>query len=123
MPIDSAMAAKLGFLSSVPKSRNPVDFCSSSMKAERAVVEDHDLRRQAELRQAEKIAHQHGEAAGARQRDHLAVRVATRDGVREMATPIPSCQKRMCRGRDKERLPPRNRRRDEISVISCRLGQ
>ena len=32
MPTASAMAAKFGFLSSVPKSRKPVDFCSSSMK-------------------------------------------------------------------------------------------
>ncbi len=32
MPTASAMAAKFGFLNSVPKSRKPVDFCSSSMK-------------------------------------------------------------------------------------------
>src|SRR6267142_562560 len=31
-PQASAMAAKLGFLNSVPKSRKPVDFCSISMK-------------------------------------------------------------------------------------------
>src|SRR3979490_2491914 len=32
-------------------------------EAERAVVEHHDLYRKAELRKAEKIAHQHGETA------------------------------------------------------------
>src|ERR1700688_216332 len=42
-------------------------------EAERAVVEDHDLHRQAELRKAEKIAHQHGETTITRQRDYLPV--------------------------------------------------
>src|ERR1700692_2429396 len=32
IPMASAIAAKFGFLSSVPKSRHPVDFCSSSTK-------------------------------------------------------------------------------------------
>ncbi|GJE69732.1 hypothetical protein CHKEEEPN_1261 [Methylorubrum podarium] len=40
-------------------------------EAERAVVEDDDLHRQGLLRQGEDIAHQHREAAVARERDHL----------------------------------------------------
>src|SRR3981189_2616647 len=70
-PQASAIAAKFGFLNSVPKSRKPVDFCSISMKPSALFVEHHDLHRQAELRKAEKIAHQHGETTIARQRDHL----------------------------------------------------
>ena len=41
-------------------------------EAEQAVVEHHDLHRQAELAQREHVAHQHGEAAVARHRDDLA---------------------------------------------------
>jgi hypothetical protein len=47
-------------------------FLLDPNEAERAVVEDDDLGRQAELRQAEEVSHQHGEAAIARQRDDLA---------------------------------------------------
>ena len=45
-------------------------------EAERAVVEDDDLHRQAELLEAQQIAHQHGEAAVAGQRDDLPARDA-----------------------------------------------
>jgi hypothetical protein len=51
-----AMAAKFGLLKLV----------------QRAIVEHHDLDRHAELHEAQEIAHQHGEAAVARQGDHLA---------------------------------------------------
>ena len=40
-------------------------------EAERAVVEDDDFDRQLELDEAQEIAHQHGEAAVAGERDHL----------------------------------------------------
>src|ERR1700722_20096381 len=40
-------------------------------KAELAVVEDHDLHRQPELRETQEIAHQHAEAAVARERNDL----------------------------------------------------
>src|ERR1700692_389395 len=43
-------------------------------ETERAVVEHHDLHRQSELRETQKIAHQHGEAPVSRQRDHLPAR-------------------------------------------------
>ena len=45
-------------------------------EAEHAVVEDHDLHRQLHLRQRDEVAHQHGEAAVARHRDHLTARAA-----------------------------------------------
>jgi len=69
-----SMAAKFGLTSSVPVSRKPVDFCSSSIKPERTIVEHDYLHGELELRQAQKIAHQHGESTVAGQRDHLALR-------------------------------------------------
>src|SRR5207237_10228233 len=49
----------------------PGGFLLQLDEAERAIVEHHDLHRQAELRKAEKVSHQHREPAVARQRDHL----------------------------------------------------
>jgi hypothetical protein len=55
-PAASDMAAKFGLLKLV----------------QRAIGEHHDLDRHAELHEAQEIAHQHGEAAVARQGDHFA---------------------------------------------------
>src|SRR4051794_27187818 len=70
-PTACAMAAKFGFLKLVPVSRKPDDFCSISMKPSAPLLNTTTLHRQAELHEAQEIAHQHGEAAIAGQRDHL----------------------------------------------------
>jgi hypothetical protein len=46
-------------------------------KAERAIAEDDDLLRQSHLRQRDEVSHHHAEAAVARHRDHLALRVCS----------------------------------------------
>src|ERR1700686_4890136 len=74
MPMASAMAAKFGLTSSVPVSRKPVDFCSSSMKPSAPLLNTIILHGELELRQAQEIAHKHGEATIAGHRNHLAAR-------------------------------------------------
>jgi hypothetical protein len=61
--MDSAMAAKFGFLSVVPVSRNPEDFCSNLNEAERAIIEDNDFDWKIVLHEREKVTHQHCEPA------------------------------------------------------------
>ena len=67
MPTASAMAAKLGFWSSVPSqwTSAPLD------EAQCTVVEHRNFHGETVLGQGKKISHQHGEAAVARERNHL----------------------------------------------------
>src|SRR5262249_6396345 len=68
-------------------------------EAERAVVEHDDLHREAKLREAEKITHQHGEAAIARERDDLSsreCRLAPALQARKIADKCGSARGRQC---------------------------
>src|SRR3981189_2084054 len=73
-PQGSAHAAKVRVLELGAEVEKARGLLFDLDEAERAVVEHHDLYRQAELRKTEKIAHQHGETAITRQRDHLPAR-------------------------------------------------
>ena len=89
----SAIAAKSGLLRPVPKSRNPVDFCSSSTKPSAPLLNTTTFTGRSSCFEAQQVAHQHGEPAVAGERDHLAVRnVACAPIACAIALAIEPCQ-------------------------------
>ena len=100
-------------------------------EAKRAIVEHHDLHRQAELGEAEEIAHEHGEAAIARERNHLAFRERRlcadrlRHRVRHRAMPERRDQPALAVHREIARCP--NRRQSDIAgehgIFVCQIAQ